>query len=92
MSGSDAGSGATRRTFGVILGGLAASTILGTTVVANAQDGTEPNVPAQKPPERGAARPGQGVCTSIATISTVSRPNWMRSSCQSRNARCSWAF
>jgi hypothetical protein len=61
MSGSDHGSGATRRNFGMILGGLAAGTILGTTVVANAEDGADFGVPAPKQPERGAARQGPGV-------------------------------
>jgi len=39
MSGGDSDGGASRRGFGIILGGLAAGAVLGTTVVAQADDG-----------------------------------------------------
>jgi len=39
MSGGDSDRGASRRGFAIVLGGLAAGAVLGTTVVANADDG-----------------------------------------------------
>ena len=39
MSGGDSDRGASRRGFGIVLGGLAAGAVLGTTVVAQADDG-----------------------------------------------------
>jgi hypothetical protein len=46
MSGKDSEPGQTRRGFGAILGGLAATAILGTTVVANAEEGPAPDARA----------------------------------------------
>jgi hypothetical protein len=39
MSGGDSDRGASRRGFGIVLGGLAAGAVLGTTVIAQADDG-----------------------------------------------------
>lgn len=55
MSGKDSERGQTRRGFGVILGGLAAGAILGTTVVAHAEDGDESSPAAHKGPDTGAS-------------------------------------
>jgi hypothetical protein len=56
MSGKDSERGQTRRGFGVILGGLAAGAVLGTTVVAHAEDGDESSPAAQKGPDAGASK------------------------------------
>jgi len=58
MSGKDGELGSTRRGFGVILGGLAASAILGTTVVANAEDGGGSGSPTKTEPEADGSRIG----------------------------------
>ena len=59
MSGKDSELGSTRRGFGVILGGLAATAILGTTVAANAEDGGGSGPATTAEPAAPGSRPGR---------------------------------
>jgi hypothetical protein len=56
MSGKDGAPRPTRRGFGAILGGLAAGAILGTTVMAHAEDGGETGSAAPTDPNAGASK------------------------------------
>src|SRR5947199_2970674 len=60
MSGKDGIPGSSRRTFGIILGGLAAGAVLGATGMAHAEDGKGAGATAPKEPDARGARPGSG--------------------------------